>query len=397
REGQADRSGHRPRGARLSAQAARGCCDIPLLRSPCAQARARRAGLSGPLLLRCTALTWYTAVIVGFGVIAMRRRTFIALLGAAAATWPLAARAQQPAMPVIGFMSARSPEDSAHLVAAFRNGLAEGGYVEGQNVIIEFRWARGQYDLLPAMAAELVNPRVGVLTTAGGEPSAFAAKRATSTIPIVFGLGGDPVSSGLVESFNRPGANMTGVTLLTALMEPKRLGLLRELVPGVPLIGVLVNPSFPPAARQVQEIEEAARTINQPIVVAKASTDEDLDAAFAALTNERPGALLVASDPYFEVRRERIIGFAERQRLPAIYQFREYAVAGGLLSYGVSITDAYRQYGVYTARILKGAKPSELPVLQPTKFETVINLKIARALGSKISDNLLSLADEVIE
>ena len=324
------------------------------------------------------------------------RRKFLAALGGAAAAWPLAARAQQPPMPVIGFMSARSPEDSAHLVAAFRNGLAEGGYIEGQNVIIEFRWARGQYDLLPAMAAELVNRRVAVLTTAGGEPSAFAAKRATSTIPIVFGLGGDPVSSGLVD-FKRPGANMTGVTLLTALMEPKRLGLLRELVPGVPLVGVLVNPSFPPAARQLQEIEEAARTINQPIVVAKASTDEDLDAAFAALTNERPGALLVASDPYFDVRRERIIGFAERQRLPAIYQFREYAVAGGLLSYGVSITDAYRQYGVYTARILKGAKPSELPVLQPTKFETVINLKTARALGIKISDNLLSLADEVIE
>ena len=181
------------------------------------------------------------------------------------------------------------------------------------------------------MAAELVNRRVAVLTTAGGEPSAFAAKRATSTIPIVFGLGGDPVSSGLVESFNRPGANMTGVTLLTALMEPKRLGLLRELVPGVPLVGVLVNPSFPPAARQLQEIEEAARTINQPIVVAKASTDEDLNAAFAALTNERPGALLVASDPYFDVRRERIIGFAERQRLPAIYQFREYAVAAAEL------------------------------------------------------------------
>src|SRR5262245_39303902 len=224
----------------------------------------------------------------------IERRKFLATLGGAAAAWPLAARAQQPGMPVIGFMSARSPEDSAHLVAAFRNGLAEGGYVEGQNVIIEFRWARGQYDLLPAMAAELVNRRVAVLTTAGGEPSAFAAKRATSTIPIVFGF---------------------------------------------PLVGVLVNPSFPPAARQLQELEEAARTINQPIVVAKASTDEDLDAAFAALTNERPGALLVASDPYFDVRRERIIGFAERQRLPAIYQFREYAVAGGLLSYGVSITD----------------------------------------------------------
>jgi putative tryptophan/tyrosine transport system substrate-binding protein len=219
-------------------------------------------------------------------MLGLGRRQFITVLAAWPVAWPLAALAQQAGMPVIGFMSARSPEDSAHLVAAFRNGLAEGGYVEGQNVLIEFRWARGQYDLLPAMAAELVKRRVAVLTTAGGEPSAFAAKRATSTIPIVFGLGGDPVSSGLVESFNRPGANMTGVTLLTALMEPKRLGLLRELVPGVPRVGVLVNPSFPPAARQLQEIEQAARTIDQPIVVARASTDEDLDAAFVTLAKE---------------------------------------------------------------------------------------------------------------
>src|ERR1700730_1321743 len=201
------------------------------------------------------------------------RRDFITLLGGAVAAWPLAARAQQPAMPVIGFMSARSPEDSAHLVAAFRNGLAEGGYVEGQNVIIEFRWARGQYALLPAMGAELVNRRVAVLTTAGGEPSALAAKRATSTIPIVFGLGGDPVRLGLVESFSRPGGNATGVTLLTNLMEPKRLGLLRELVPGVPLIGVLLNPNFAQAPVQLQQIEDAARSIDQRIVVAKASTD----------------------------------------------------------------------------------------------------------------------------
>ena len=325
----------------------------------------------------------------------MRRRELIAFLGSSLASWPLAARAQQPAMPVIGFMSARSPEDSAHLLAAFRRGLAEGGYVEGQNVSIEFRWARGQYDPLPAMAADLVSRRVSVLVAAGGDPSPRAAKRATSTIPIVFGVGGDPISEGLVESFNRPGGNATGDTLYTNIMEPKRLGLLRELVPGVPLIGVLLNPSLAPY--QLPQIEEAARSIDQRILVAKASTDEQLMAAFAALTVERVGALLVAADPYFDTRRDQIVGFAERQRLPAIYHFREYAVAGGLLSYGVSVTDSYRQRGVYTARILKGAKPADLPVLQPTKFETVINLKTAKALGIKISDNLLSLADEVIE
>ena len=325
------------------------------------------------------------------------RRDFITLLGGAAASWPLVARAQQPAMPVIGFLSSRSPEDSAHLIPAFAAGLAEGGYVEGQNLAIEFRWARGRYDLLPAMAAELVTRRVAVLTTAGGEPSALAAKRATSTIPIVFGIGGDPVALGLVASFSRPGGNATGVTLLTNLMEPKRLGLLRELAPGVPLIGVLLNPKFAPASRQLQQVEETARSIDQRILVAKASTDEELETAFAAFTSERVGALLITADPYFDTRRDQIVGFAARQRMPAIYQFREYAVAGGLLSYGVSITDAYRNYGVYTAKILKGAKPADLPVLQPTKFETVINLKTAKALSVKISDNLLSLADEVIE
>jgi putative ABC transport system substrate-binding protein len=325
----------------------------------------------------------------------VRRREFITLFGGSAAAWPLPALAQQPAMPVIGYMSARAPDDSTHLTAAFRRGLVEGGYVEGQNLSIEYRWARGQYDLLPALAADLVNLRVSVLVAVGGDPSPRAAKRATSTIPIVFGVGGDPVSEGLVESFNRPGGNATGNTIYTNIMEPKRLGMLRDLASGVPLIGVLLNPSFAPY--QLPQIEEAARSINQRIVVAKASTDEELAAAFAALTAARVGALLVAADPYFDTRRDRIVVFAERQRLPAIYQFREYAVAGGLLSYGVDVTDAYRQRGVYTARILKGEKPADLPVLQPTKFELVINLKTAKALGVKISDNLLSLADEVIE
>src|ERR1043166_7298253 len=321
----------------------------------------------------------------------MRRREFIALVGGASA-WPLTVRAQQSGEPVVGFMSSRSPEDSAHLVAAFRRGLADGGFVEGQNVAIEFRWANGDYDRLPAMAADLVNRQA-----AGGEPAALAAKAATTTIPIVVGLGGDPVKLGLVGSLNRPGGNLTGVTLLTALMVPKRLGLLRDLAPGAARFGVMLNPGFPGAARQLQEIEETARSIDQRIAVAKASTDEELEAAFALLVHEQVNALLVASSPYFDTRRERIVGFAAQQRLPAIYQFREYAVSGGLLSYGVSISDGYRQYGDYVAKILKGAKPADLPFLQPTKFELIINMKTAKALGVKISDNLLSLADEVIE
>ena len=327
----------------------------------------------------------------------MRRREFITLLGGAAAAWPLAARTQQAGMPVIGFMSARSPEDSVHLLEAFRRGLKEGGFVEGENVAVQFRWARGDYSHLPALAADLVGRQVAVIVAAGGDPSGLAAKSATAIIPIVFGIGGDPVKAGLVSSFSRPGGNVTGVTLLTSLMEPKRLGVLRDLVPGVALIGVLINPDFPPAALQLQQVEEAARAIGQRIVIAKASNDDALEIAFGSLVQEGAGALLVASDPYFDTRRERIVGFAQQRRLPAIYQFREYAVAGGLLSYGVSITDAYRQYGVYTASILKGAKPADLPVLQPTKFELVINLKTARALGVNISDNLLALADEVIE
>jgi putative ABC transport system substrate-binding protein len=326
----------------------------------------------------------------------MTRREFIALVGAAAA-WPLATSAQQPTLPVIGFMSARSPEDSAHLVAAFRRGLSESGFIEGQNVAIEFRWARGHYDSLPELATELVNRPVAVLVAVGGDPSPVAAKQATTTIPIVFGIGGDPVKAGLIESFNRPGGNVTGVTLMTALMEPKRLGLLRELVPGVPLIGVLLNPAFPPAAAQIRELEQAAHTIGQRITITKASTDQELDAAFNVLVGEQIGALLVAADPYFDTRRERIVALVAQHRLPAIYQFREYAVAGGLLSYGVSITDGYRQYGVYAASILKGTNPADLPVQQVAKFELVINLRTAKELGVKISDNLLSLADEVIE
>ena len=327
----------------------------------------------------------------------MKRREFITLLGGAAATWPLAARAQQQAMPLIGWMSGRSPEDSSHLLAAFREGLRETGFVEGESIAIEYRWARGRYEQLPAMAADLVSRRIAVLVGIGGDPSALAAKQATSTIPIVFGMGGDPIAAGLVTSFNRPGGNATGFTLLTNLMEPKRIGVLHELVPGIPVLGALVNPNFPPAARQLQEIEAATSTINQKLFVAKASNDTELNAAFEALLQQRIGALLVAADPYFDTRRDRIISFAAENKLPAIYQFREFAVAGGLVSYGPRITDSYRLGGIYVGRILRGAKPGDLPVLQPTKFDLVLNMRTANALGLAVPNAMQLLADEVIE
>jgi putative ABC transport system substrate-binding protein len=325
----------------------------------------------------------------------MRRREFIKLAGSAAA-WPVVARAQQ-AMPVIGFMNGRSPEDAAHLVAAFRQGLREAGFVEGQNVAIEYRWGLGQYDRMPALAADLVNRRVAVLVGNGGDVSAVAAKQASATIPVVFGMGGDPVKARLVESLNRPGGNATGFTLLTSEMEPKRLGMLHDLMPGAAIIGVLLNPNFPPAAQQLKDLEDAAGKISQRLFVAKASNDGELNAAFTSLVEQRVGALLVTAGPYFDTRRDRIIAFAGQNRLPAIYQFREFALAGGLISYGPNITDMYRQAGIYTARILKGTKPADLPVLQPTKFEFVINLKTAKALGLVIPAGLISFADEVIE
>jgi putative tryptophan/tyrosine transport system substrate-binding protein len=327
----------------------------------------------------------------------MRRREFITLISGAAVGWPLTARAQQQPMPVIGWMSGRSPEDSAHLVAAFRQGLREAGFVEGQNLSIEYRWARGDYGRLPALAAELVGRRVAVLIGVGGDPSAIAAKQATSTIPIVFGMGGDPIKAGLVTSFNRPGTNATGFTLLTNEMESKRVSLLHELLPGVRLIGALLNPNFPPAVRQLQDIEEAVRSIGQTLFVARASNDTELEAALLSLVRQGVGGMLVAADPYFDTRRDRIIAFAAQNRIPTIYQFREFAVAGGLMSYGPSITDSYRQAGDYVGRILKGTKPADLPVLQPTKFELVINLKTATALGLALPNSIQLLADEVIE
>jgi putative tryptophan/tyrosine transport system substrate-binding protein len=327
----------------------------------------------------------------------MRRREFVTLLGGAAASWPLAARAQQPAAPVIGFMSARAAGDSTHLVSAFRQGLAETGFIEGQTVKIEFRWAQGDYDRLPALAADLVSRKVAVLVGVGGDVSAVAAAKATRTIPVVFGMGGDPVKVGLVASFNRPGGNVTGYTLWTSEMESKRLGLLRELVPGIPLIGVLINPLFPPTVQELEDLEPAAKSVSQKLFVARANDDAELAAALASFVQQRVGAFLVTASPFFDTRHERIIGFAAQNRLPAIYQFREYAVAGGLISYGPNIVESYRNAGIYAGRILKGEKPADLPVLQPTKYDFVINLKTAKALGLTVPPMLFAEADEVIE
>jgi len=331
----------------------------------------------------------------------MNRREFITLIGGAAAApsmfWPRLASAEQATMPVIGFLSSRSPAESSHLVAAFRAGLQAGGYVEGQNVAIEYRWAEGQYDRLPALAVDLVRRGVAVLATTGGEPSALAAKAATSTIPIVFTVGGDPVKIGLVASLNRPGGNATGVSLLTTVPEAKRLGLLHELVPNAALIGVLINPNYQGAEAQSREVQDAARAIDRPIEIAMAGNDRQLEAAFGTLVQQHADALLVGADPFFGTRRDRIIALAAQFKLPAMYQFRDYPVAGGLMSYGINITDGYRQVGVYTGQVLKGAKPADLPIHQSIKFEFIINLKSAKALGLQIPDKLIALADEVIE
>jgi putative ABC transport system substrate-binding protein len=328
----------------------------------------------------------------------LERRELISLLGGAAA-WPLAVHAQQPSMPIIGFMSARSPEDSGNVLQAFHKGLKdEGGFADGENVRIEYRWARGNYGLLPALAGELGEHRVSVLVAVGGDASARAAKAATSVIPIVFTISGDPVEAGLVQSINRPGGNATGcIVFSTGELDAKRLDIMSEIVPGALLFGVLVNPKYPPAVNQARELEAAARKIGRSIFIAEASDDAKLETAFAALLQKQIGALVIASDPFFDSRRARIIAFAIEKRLPAIYQFRDYALEGGLISYGPSITDSYRQVGVYAGRILKGAKPSDLPVTLPTKYDFVINLKTAKALGLTVPANVLAIADEVIE
>jgi putative ABC transport system substrate-binding protein len=327
----------------------------------------------------------------------VRRREFITILGGAVTSWPLAVRAQQPAMPVVGWLASTSREVQAHFADAFRQGLKEAGYVEGQNVVIEYRWAQEQYARLPALAADLVNRQVALITTAGGTVTAIAAKAATTTIPIVFVTGADPVENGLVASLSRPGGNATGVGLFTVVLEAKKLELLHELIPKTKVIAMLVNPSSPFAETQTRNIQAAASTIGQRVEMLHARTEGELDAAFATLVQLGADALVVGSDPLFDNSRERLVALAARHAVPAIYDRRELAAAGGLMSYGASFVDAHRQAGIYAGRILKGAKPADLPVVQPTKFELVINVKTAKALGITFPQSFHLRADEMIE
>ena len=328
----------------------------------------------------------------------MRRRQFIAILGCAATVWPLVARPQPKAMPLIGFLSTRSAHESEHLVAGFRSGLKGAGFVEGRNVAVEYRWADSQFDRLPSLANELVALRVAVIATLGGPLSALAAKAATTTIPIVFALGVDPVKLGLVASLNRPGGNITGVAQLGATLSGKRLQLLRELVPQANVIAVLVNPKTPDAQTQSSDMREAARAVGQQIVFLNASTAVEIDAAFTGLRHKSAGALVVTNDPLFNGQRELFAALAVRHKVPAIYGWRENVEAGGLMSYGTAnLAASYGQVGNYVGRILKGARPADLPVVQPTKFDLVVNTKAAKALGIKLPQSILVQADLVIE
>jgi len=326
----------------------------------------------------------------------MRRREFITLLSGAAAAWPLAARAQQPAVPVIGFLSSSALADRARYLPAFRQGVRETGYVEGQNVVIEYRWAQDQHDVLPDLAADLVRRQVKVIA-AHDTPSSIVAKAATTTIPIVFAGGGDAVELGLVASLNRPGGNVTGVTFVNAELGAKLLGLLHELQPGAVRVGVLVDPNYAPTQSFVSDVQAAALSIGKQIEVLEAPTGRDIDTAFARLAQKPIDALLVGPGPLQDIRRVQLVTLAAYHRVPAIYSIREFAEAGGLMSYGTSITDAHRQAGVYTGRILKGEKPADLPVMQSIKFEFVINLNTAKAFGLTVPPSLLATADEVIE
>ena len=325
-----------------------------------------------------------------------RRREFITLIGGAAVAWPLVARAQQPHMPAVGVLGATSASGFAAQLAAFRRGLNEAGLVEGRDVAVEYRWADGRFDRLPALAADLVR-RNATAIAAFGPAAALAAKAATSTIPIVFVSGSDPIQAGLVASLNRPGGNVTGIFLLLIGFEGKRLGLLRDLVPQAALIGALINPRSPDAQAQLSALHAAAGAVGQQIVVVEAGSEDEIDPAFAALVQGGAAALILASDIFFNTHRERIVPLAARHRLPAIYELREFAAAGGLMSYGTNVLDAYYQSGVYLGRILKGAKASDLPVMQSAKFEFVINLKTAKSLGLEFHPQLLATADEVIE
>jgi putative tryptophan/tyrosine transport system substrate-binding protein len=325
----------------------------------------------------------------------IRRRKFLATLLGGAAAWPFAARAQQSTMPVIGFLSGRSPAESAYVVKVFHQGLKEGGYVEGQNAAIEYRWAEGQYDRLPALAADLVRRQVAVIAATGGVVAGLAAKAATATIPIVFISGDDPVRLGLVASLNRPGGNATGSSFFVTVMEAKRLGLLRDLLPTTSLIAVLLNPNYAGFELQSRDIQEAANALGLKIHILHASSEQAIHAAFTTLVRMRAEAL--RADPFFNGRREQLVTLAAHYAIPAIYELREFVEAGGLMSYGTSITDAYRQVGLYTARILKGEKPADLPVVQSTKFELIINLKTAKELGIEVPPTLSARADEVIE
>jgi ABC-type uncharacterized transport system substrate-binding protein len=326
----------------------------------------------------------------------VNRREFITVLGGAAA-WPLAASAQQPAMPVVGFLSFRSPGESNYLMDGFYRGLKESGYEEGKNLAIEYRWAEGDYGRLRAMAEDLVNRRVAVIAAAGGDVSALAAKAATSTIPIVFTSGADPVRSGLVASINRPGGNATGTTLFTSALVAKRLELLLQLVPAAKIIGVLVNPNNPNLGSEISDLQAAASLLGRQLKVVNASSERDFDTALATLAQLRAEALFVIPDAHFTSRREVLVALVARHGIPTMYPFREFTELGGLMSYGINFVEAFRHVGIYTGRILKSEKPADLPVMQPTKFELVINLKTAKALGLDVPDKMLALADEVIE
>jgi putative ABC transport system substrate-binding protein len=327
----------------------------------------------------------------------MKRREFIAIFAGAMGTRPLYTLAQQLAIPAVGFLSSASPKPYAGRVAGFRKGLNEAGYIDGQNVAIEFYWAQGKYDRLPAFAADLVQQNVAVIVSSGGDVAALAAKAATSSIPIVVVSGSDPVKAGLVASFNRPGGNVTGASFVATELEAKRLELLRDLLPAAAMIGVMINPTNPAAESRSKDLQMAARTLERDIQIVHVSTESGLEAAFVTLTQQPAGALLVSTDSFFTSQRDRLVSLAARYGLPTIYPWREFVEAGGLISYGPVIDEVYRQVGIYTGRILKGEKPADLPFVRPTKFELVFNLKTATALGLAVPPSILARADEVIE